>query len=277
MRANSLALRLFLSATVWTVLILLVTGFVLSGLYRDSVERAFDRRLGVYLKTLIADIASPEIPIERTGQMLLIGFGLTSLAVAAPFLWRPLPWKRLLAYSSLEHMGVIALGIGFGHPVAIAGVVLHVTGHALAKALGFWAAVPLLAVQPQTARIPPSGLAESSPVNAAAVGLTLGSLAGLPPSPLFFSEVFVLLGGSMAGQLWAVAVAAALLALGFLGIAHGLIEALVGRRRRVVQGTSKRSTRVVVAVAAVGLGCLTGLAALLPGSDLIDQIARWPG
>ena len=70
MRANSLALRLFLSATVWTVLILLVTGFVLSGLYRDSVERAFDRRLGVYLKTLIADLASPDIPIEKTGQML---------------------------------------------------------------------------------------------------------------------------------------------------------------------------------------------------------------
>ncbi len=70
MRANSLALRLFLSATVWTVLILLVTGVVLSGLYRQTVERAFDRRLGVYLKTLIADIASPEIPIEKTGQML---------------------------------------------------------------------------------------------------------------------------------------------------------------------------------------------------------------
>src|SRR5258705_1165977 len=70
MRANSLALRLFLSATVWTVLILVSTGSVLSGLYRDSVERAFDRRLGVYLKTLIADLASPEIPIEKTGQML---------------------------------------------------------------------------------------------------------------------------------------------------------------------------------------------------------------
>jgi len=70
MRANSLALRLFLSATVWTVVILLITGFVLSGVYRDSVERAFDRRLEVYLKTLVADIAAPELPLERTGQML---------------------------------------------------------------------------------------------------------------------------------------------------------------------------------------------------------------
>jgi signal transduction histidine kinase len=70
MRTNSLALRLFLSATVWTVVILLVTGFVLSSFYRGSVERAFDRRLGVYLKTLIADIASPDISLEKTGQML---------------------------------------------------------------------------------------------------------------------------------------------------------------------------------------------------------------
>ena len=70
MRANSLALRLFLSATAWTVIILLITGFVLSGLYRQAVERAFDRRLGVYLKTLIADIASPEIPNDKVGQAL---------------------------------------------------------------------------------------------------------------------------------------------------------------------------------------------------------------
>jgi len=47
MRANSLALRLFLSATTWTVVILFATGVVLSSFYRHAVERAFDRRLGV--------------------------------------------------------------------------------------------------------------------------------------------------------------------------------------------------------------------------------------
>jgi signal transduction histidine kinase len=60
MRANSLALRLFLSATAWAVIILLITGFVLSSLYRQAVERAFDRRLGVYLRTLVADLDMPE-------------------------------------------------------------------------------------------------------------------------------------------------------------------------------------------------------------------------
>src|SRR6187431_2216674 len=60
MRANSLALRLFLSATTWTVIILFVTGLVLSTVYRQAVERAFDRRLGVYLRVLVADLAAPE-------------------------------------------------------------------------------------------------------------------------------------------------------------------------------------------------------------------------
>ncbi|BAT61211.1 sensor protein PhoQ [Variibacter gotjawalensis] len=60
MRANSLALRLFLTAAAWTAAILLITGIVLSGFYRGSVERAFDRRLGVFLKTLVADIAAPD-------------------------------------------------------------------------------------------------------------------------------------------------------------------------------------------------------------------------
>src|SRR5947207_1842399 len=69
MRINSLALRLFVSATAVTVVILLVTGVVLSSLYRDGAERSFDRRLGVYLKTLVADVAAPE-ESEKFSQSL---------------------------------------------------------------------------------------------------------------------------------------------------------------------------------------------------------------
>ena len=69
MRVNSLALRLFVSATAVTVVILVVTGVVLSSLYRDGVERSFDRRLGVYLRTLVADVAAPEEG-EKVAQSL---------------------------------------------------------------------------------------------------------------------------------------------------------------------------------------------------------------
>ena len=70
MRANSLALRLFVSATAWAVVILLITGIVLSSLYRQAVERAFDRRLGVYLRTLVADVASPDEGNDKTPPAL---------------------------------------------------------------------------------------------------------------------------------------------------------------------------------------------------------------
>jgi len=70
MRANSLAFRLFLWATAWTVVILIITGMVLSSLYRHAVERAFDRRLDVYLRTLVADVASPEEGNDKFPQSI---------------------------------------------------------------------------------------------------------------------------------------------------------------------------------------------------------------
>src|SRR6202035_4621372 len=70
MRANSLAFRLFLWATGLTVVILIVTGVALSSIYRNAVERAFDRRLDVYLRTLVADVASPEEGTDKYPQSI---------------------------------------------------------------------------------------------------------------------------------------------------------------------------------------------------------------
>src|SRR3954466_10939635 len=70
MRASSLATRLFLSATGWVVVILLITGIVLSSVYRAATERAFDRRLNLYLRTLIAEVATPDEPPDRQFQSL---------------------------------------------------------------------------------------------------------------------------------------------------------------------------------------------------------------
>ncbi|HJY17702.1 MAG: ATP-binding protein [Xanthobacteraceae bacterium] len=70
MRTNSLAFRLFFWAAGLTVAILIITGVVLSSLYRNAVERAFDRRLDVYLRTLVADVASPEEGTEKFPQSI---------------------------------------------------------------------------------------------------------------------------------------------------------------------------------------------------------------
>ncbi len=70
MRGSSLATRLFFSATAWLVVILAVTGVILSSVYRDATERAFDRRLNLYLRTLIAEVATPDEPPDRQFQSL---------------------------------------------------------------------------------------------------------------------------------------------------------------------------------------------------------------
>jgi hydrogenase-4 component F len=212
-----------------------------------------------------------------TAGALFIGFGLASIVVSIPFLWRPLPWKRLLAYSSLEHMGVIALGIGFGSPLAIAGVVVHVAGHALAKALGFYAALPLLRADPDAARRAPAGVAAQSPATAAAMGVSLVALAGLPPSPLFVSELLILLGGVNAGETAVAAVAVVALALGFLGLLHALLEGVIGepgKRRRSGRHRAERPIVVLTASLGVGLLALSVGGLLLPGSDFITTLAR---
>jgi hydrogenase-4 component F len=210
-----------------------------------------------------------------TAQSVLVGFGLLSLAVAVPFLWQPMPWKRLLAYSSLEHMGVIALGIGFGTPLALAGVAVHIVGHALAKALAFYAATPLLGHEPRAAGHAVPGIGRTCASLGSTLGISLGALAGLPPSPLFASELLIVAGGFAAGRPWTAAAAAALLALGFLGLAHALLETVAGKgpaRERTAPGL-----RAVVLLTGVAVPCLLALtvAALwLPGSGIARALAQ---
>jgi hydrogenase-4 component F len=213
---------------------------------------------------------------EQTTRTVLIVFGLTSLGVAVPFLWRSLPWKRLLAYSSLEHIGVIALGIGFGTPLALAGVAIHIAAHAVAKALGFYAATPLLSHDPRAGEHAVTGIGRTQPALGATMGISLAALSGLPPSPLFVSEVLIVTGGFQAGHPWAASATALLLALGFLGLAHALIDTTAGdsppRGRGAVAGL-----RGVTALTCVSVVLLLGLAAAavaLPGSDLADALVR---
>lgn len=212
----------------------------------------------------------------ETARGIPVAFGLVSLAVAVPFLWRGLAWKRLLAYSSLEHMGVLALGIGFASPLALAGVAIHVAGHAVAKALGFYAATPLLGHEPRASGHPVTGIARTQPELGASLGVSLGTLAALPPSPLFASEVLIVAGGFEAGRPWSATAAALLLALSFLGLAHALVETLLGRTRRrdraVAPGLRTVSWLSIVSVAV--LLALTAAAFTLPGSDLVDALVR---
>jgi hydrogenase-4 component F len=97
-----------------------------------------------------------------------------------------------------------------------------------------------------------------------------------PPSPLFVSEVLIVAGGFQAGRPWEAGATALLLALGFLGLAHALIETTVGdsppRARGAVAGLG--GLIALTGISVVLLLALAGAALVLPGSDLVDALAR---
>lgn len=119
--------------------------------------------------------------------------GLLSLLVATPFILKENPFKRVLAYHSLEHMGIIAFGFGIGGPIAIAGALLHMLNHAITKALMFLA-YGNISRKYEKEGIQISGALRSMPWSGGL--LTLGGLAlvGTPPFNIFMSELIILWG-----------------------------------------------------------------------------------
>jgi hydrogenase-4 component F len=119
---------------------------------------------------------------------LLIGIGALSIVVAVPFVLVQHDLKRLLAYSSVEHMGIVALGVGIGGPLALFAATFHMFNHAITKATLFVAA-GALGQRYGTLRLTRMrGAIEAAPL--AGLGLVLGTLAitGTPPFSPFASE-----------------------------------------------------------------------------------------
>jgi len=158
--------------------------------------------------------------------------------------------------------------------VAIAGVVLHLAGHAVSKSLGFYAATPLFDLRPSAHLYRARGLMHENPALATGMSLSLASLSGLPPSPLFFSEVLILIGGFTSGHRAVAAAAAFMLALGFLGLAHVLVQDLLGSAAACARERpcGSRGFMVMTVVAAVLLLALAALTAVLPGSGLVNEL-----
>src|SRR5664280_227268 len=160
---------------------------------------------------------------------LLLGFGLLSMFLAAPFILVQENLKRMLAYSSLEHIGLICVGIGLGTPLTIFGALLHMGYHALTKPVLFFAAGNIhQSCHTLEFRLIGPGLVKLLPVTVLFLGLAAVAAAGLPPFGLFLSELTVISGGIAAGQMTiSVLVLAALIAC-FCGMLRQLTRILPG-------------------------------------------------
>ena len=160
---------------------------------------------------------------------LLVFFGLLSMTFAALFIVRQQDFKRMLAYSSVEHIGIIALGTGLGGAGAFAAL-LHALNHSCAKALLFMTAGNVMSVYRTKAVPQVSGMLGLLPVSALCWIAGFLAITGVPPFGLFISEWLVVKTAFDSGRPLAGVLFLVLLALIFSGMAAIVISMTQGKR-----------------------------------------------
>ncbi len=153
---------------------------------------------GVLLKTAIyAILRFGIILINGVGfkyfSGLMILFGLVSLAISCVFILVQKDLKRLLAYSSIEHIGIISIGFGLGAPLATAGAILHVFNHAVVKSLMFFGAGNIVGAYKKHNMNTIRGVIKALPFTGIMLVFGLFALTGFPPFSIFISEFMILI------------------------------------------------------------------------------------
>jgi hydrogenase-4 component F len=169
--------------------------------------------LGIVRYLAIADAAQS----GHLARTTLVAFGVLSLVVGALFIVRQSGIKRLMAYSSVEHMGVVALGFGFGGPLGIAGALYHMLNHSLNKSLMFFGAGNVMRSYGSKEIRSIHGVWAWFPVPGALWLAGAAAITGAPPFGLFLSELVILRAGFERGYDWAVYVTVVLLIVIFIG------------------------------------------------------------
>lgn len=168
---------------------------------------------------------------------LMVGMGLLSLVFAALMLYRRRDIKRLFAYSSIEHMGIITFAFGMGGPLANFAGLLHMVMHSLTKSAIFYGVGHVTQIKGSQRIEAIRGLTASHPVLGWGLAIGVLAIAGMPPSGVFMSEFLVVTSTFARSPLLAlVLVAGLLLAFGALllrltGILFGAPEGPVGPAR----------------------------------------------
>jgi hydrogenase-4 component F len=207
---------------------------------------------------------------------LLIGLGLLSLAIAALSLLGQRQYKRLLAYSSIEHTGLICLGLALG-PLGVFASMLHLVNHTLSKSMMFFLSGRILDRYgtPEISRV--SGLLRAMPWTGGLFAAGMIALVGLPPFGMFLSKFTLVRAGFVAEQGWLMAVVLALLVVAFVSLLVHLNHMLYGAPPAGVRSGGDGGWGVVpLGVCAAAL-VLLGLSVPAPVTALLDRIVEIAG
>ncbi|MBN1972024.1 MAG: hypothetical protein JW787_00175 [Sedimentisphaerales bacterium] len=186
---------------------------------------------------------------------LLVLFGLLSMAWAAIFILGQSDYKRMLAYSSVEHIGILALGIGIGAGATF-GAMLHAVNHSLTKAMLFMTAGNILAVYKTKNTKSVSGIMTVLPVTGILWIAGFLAITGMPPFGIFLSEFTIVKSMFEQGKAGIAILFLAVLALIFIGMANVFINMAHGKKSDSVNVSDRRES-VISVFPPIALGFLT--------------------
>jgi hydrogenase-4 component F len=204
---------------------------------------------------------------------VLLALALASIAIGALSLVRQPNYKRMLAYSSVEHSGLICMGLTFG-PAGVFASLLHLLNHAVAKSMSFLLSGRILRRYGSAELADVSGVLRVQPATGALFGIGVLALMGLPPFGLFVSEFLLFRAGFAAGRPWATSAALVLTGIGFIALAGNLVRMLYGAPREDMAGRGEATPGALVPLVACAVA-LVALGLFLPDAvtALLGRIA----
>lgn len=173
-------------------------------------------------------IITGTIGTEFLNKLLLV-FGFLSVAVAAFLMVVQSDMKRLLAYSSVENMGVIAIALGIGGELGIFAALLHAINHSVVKALLFCGSGNVLLKYGTRDMNTVKGLLGVAPLTAVLITGAALALGGMPPFNVFVSEVMIVNAGIVSGDWWMVVLLLLLLAIVLGGLVRMVSKTVMGK------------------------------------------------
>jgi len=209
---------------------------------------------------------------EFSNTLFMI-FGVVSVVMASLIILVAKKYKRLLAYSSIEHMGLIALGIGFGTPLSMLGSLWHFMNHALAKSTLFFISGNILLKYHTGSIGKVRGMIKVIPASAVLFLIGIAVIVGLPPFAPFFSKFFILSGGFSSGNIFASVVVLLALTVAFAGFFIHANRMVFGEPSSP-EPEKGEASKIALGLIAFNILLILAMGVFLPAilSDLMKQI-----
>lgn len=201
---------------------------------------------------------------------LLLASGLLSVLIGASSLVIQRHYKRMLAYSSVEHIGLVSIGLGLG-PLGTFAALLHLVNHAVAKSMAFLLAGRILHRYETTEIAGISGLLRVMPWTGSLFALGVLALIGLPPFGLSISEFLLVRAAIETGHVWVAALALLLVLVAFVSLLRHLNRMLYGPVPEGVAVGESGGWRVFVLAACAVVSVVLGIVLPWPVAALIDR------